>query len=85
MPSEIIERLEESGILVRYNVHVPSPLPATLEVQEWQPTDEVIEVTNPTFEGWLEVTRGVGESREKMRQIVEGFSTKSEIENEGDG
>ncbi len=84
VPSEIIERLEDSGILARYNVHVIKPLPATLEVHEWVPADEVIEVTNPTFEGWLEVTRGVGESREKMRQIVEGFSTKSEIENEGD-
>ena len=48
------------------------------------PTDEVVEVTNPTFEGWQDVTRGVEESREMMRQIVEGFSTKSEIENEGD-
>ena len=32
-PSEIVERLEVSGILARYKVRVTKPLPATLEVQ----------------------------------------------------
>ena len=80
-PSEIVGRLEDSGVLVRYNVGVPDPLPATLEVQGWQPTDEVVEVTNPTMTWWLDVVRGTDESREAMRQTIESFSTKSETEN----
>ena len=75
-PSEIVGRLEDSGILTRYNVRVTKPLPATLEVQAWQPADEVVEVPYPTMAGWLDVIRGVGESREKMRQTIEGFSNQ---------
>ena len=78
-PSEIVGRLEDSGVLVRYNVGVPDPLPATLEVQEWQPADEVIEVPYPTIEGWLEVIRGVGESRTALRRML------AENDYEGDG
>ncbi|MCH8145312.1 MAG: hypothetical protein IIA55_11390 [Gemmatimonadetes bacterium] len=70
-PSEIVERLEVSGILAQYKVRVTKPLPTTLEVQEWQPTDEVVEVTNPTMAGWLDVVRGTDESREAMRQTIE--------------
>lgn len=72
-PSEIVERLEDSGILARYKVCVTNP-PAALEVQAWQPTDEVIEVTNPTMAGWLDVVRGTDESREAMRQTIEKFN-----------
>ena len=60
--------------MTSYNVHVTKPLPATLEVQGWQPTDEVVEVTNPTMTGWLDVVRGVEESREMMRQTIEKFN-----------
>ena len=65
-----MERLEDSGILARYSVRVTKPLPATLELQEWVPADEETEVPYPTMAGWLDVIRGVGESREMMRQIV---------------
>ena len=88
-PSQIVEWLEGSGILARYNVRVPNPLPATLEVREWVPADEVIEVTNPTFDGWLGVVRGVEESRATTRRMLAEFlaKRKSEAENdyEGDG
>ncbi len=71
VPSEIMERLEESGILARYNVHMPKPIPATLGVREWQPTDEVIEVENPTIDGWVSVVRAAERSRTKIHHMLD--------------
>jgi len=87
VPSEIVGRLEDSGILARYNVRVTKPLPATLEMQEWVPADEVIEVPNPTFDGWQGVVRGVEESRVITRRMLEEFlaKRKSEAENDYEG